>query len=222
MHTELESTKGKNYYDCTCLSPVPSFTFLPSSNYTIYGDYIFLNCDQSGVYIPINIDASATQYENAYEVTVEEVTTGTSYTKVYYGTASTINLQYIFPNIQVNRVYRVRLNSINTCSKQYTEKFINVQYNIGCGGFFLRASPNPASQTITIDYGIEVEKETDTELWMIEFNNPSKQNIIKTKSKQSKGTYQEQINVNGLKNGLYLVTLKTPEKSISQKIEILH
>jgi len=88
--------------------------------------------------------------------------------------------------------------------------------------FYLGGFEIACSQTITIDYGIEVEKETDTELWMTEFNNPSKQNIIKTKSKQSKGTYQEQINVNGLKNGIYLVTLKTPEKSISQKVEILH
>jgi len=217
MHNELQTTTGMNYYDCDCLNPVPSFSISGASGSTLY-----LNCDDPGTNVAVFIDASATQYENAYEITVEDINTGDSYTKLYYGDAATINLQEIFPNMQVNSVYYISLKAINTCTQQSTHQYLSIEYNLSCGGWFLRLSPNPASQTLKIEYGIDVERETDTEITVTEFNNPTSKNTVKAKSKQPKGKHEVQINTSSLRNGMYVVALKTPEKVLSQKIQILH
>ncbi|GEM_PF-2245893 len=217
IHNEIQTTAGMNYYDCNCLNPVPSFTITGTSGGTLY-----LNCDDPGTNVAVFIDASATQHENAYEITVEDINTGDSYTKIYYGPASTINLQEIFPNIQVNRVYYISFKAINTCGKQSTHQYLSIEYNLSCGGWFLRLSPNPASQNLKIEYNLDVARETDTEITVTEFNNPINRSTVKTKSKQQKGRHEIQVNTSDLINGMYIVTLQTPEKTLSQKVQILH
>lgn len=215
MHDELESTIGMDYYDCDCLSPIPSFTITG-------GNTIYLECEHPGTYVPVFLDASATQFENAYEVKVEDINTGNTFSKIFYGPASTINLQTIFPNMQVNNTYLVTLKAINTCDQESTDQFVTIEYNYSCGGWFLRSSPNPANETLTIEYNLAVEKETDTEISIIEFNNPANLKTLKSKGKQIKGKHSLQINTSVLKSGTYLIVLKTPEKTLNHKVQIIH
>jgi len=221
MHDELESTTGMNYYDCDCLEPIPSFS-IAEGDYTIYQNTLYLDCENPGTYVPVFINAAATQHENCYEVTVEDLTTNVSYTKIYYGTASSLNLQYVFPNMEVDHVYSVRLKAINTCAEDSTEVIVSIEYEFGCGEWFLKASPNPANETLTIEYNLAVEKETDTEISIVEFNNPANLKSLKSKGKQDKGKHSLQINTNALKSGTYLIVLKTLEKTLNYKVQIIH
>lgn len=221
MHDELESTVGMDYYDCDCLEPVPSFS-IAEGDYTIYQNTIYLDCEHPGTYVPVFINAASTQYENCYEVTVEDLITNVSYTKIYYGPASSLNLQYVFPNMEVDHVYSVRLKAINTCAEDSIEVIISIEYDFGCGEWFLKASPNPANETLTIEYNIAVEKETDTEISIIEFNNPANLKTLKSRGKQNKGKHSLQINTNALKSGTYLIVLKTPGKTLNHKVQIIH
>jgi Secretion system C-terminal sorting domain/Pregnancy-associated plasma protein-A len=222
MHTEIQTTIGMNYYDCSCPTLSAAFS-LANGNYTIYSNGVFLDCSHPGNNVEVFIDASATQNENGYQITVEDMNIGVVYTKTYYGQASTLNLLYVCPTMQVNRVYRVRVTALSTCTQQqYAEQVIQIQYNFGCGGWFLRSSPNPASETLTIDYGIGTEKEVDTELIITELNNPKNQKVLKAKTKEAKGKHQVVVNIGNLNKGLYIVTLKTPEKILSEKLEIFH
>lgn len=209
------SSTGMNYYDCDCLSPIPSFTITS-------GNTIYLECEHPGTYVPVFLDASATQYENAYEVRVEDINTGNAFSKMFYGPASTINLQTIFPNMQVNNTYLITLKAINTCDQASTDQFVTIEYNPSCGGWFLRSNPNPANEILTIEYNLPVEKETDTEISIVEFNNPANLKTLKSKGKQIKGKHSLQINTNALKSGTYLVVLKTPEKILNHKVQIIH
>mgnify|MGYP006294730039 CR=1 len=43
-----------------------------------------------------------------------------------------------------------------------------------------------------------------------------------TSSKQNAGRHEMEINTSTLRNGMYIVTLATTERTISQKVQILH
>ena len=220
MHNSLQTTAGMNYYDCNCLNPVSSFYLLYGSSGTLY-----LECSEDDATVSVFIDASATQYENTFEVTVMDVNfpaSGYLYSKIYYGPASTIDLRNIYPYLSAGSTYQVTLRAINTCAESTYTTYISIQYQSYCGGWFLSLSPNPASQTLKIEYNLDIERETDTEITITEFNNPTNRSIVKLKSKEPKGKHEMQLNTSTLRNGMYVVTLKTPEKTLSQKVQILH
>jgi hypothetical protein len=64
--------------------------------------------------------------------------------------------------------------------------------------------PNPGSKLVTITYSLS--EETDVELVIYNLNGTKVKTPI-TLERQSKGNYQKRIDVSGLKEGLYLVSL---------------
>ena len=232
-----QSMEGTGVYDMkkyipfvgTCQKPVALLYGSPT--------YCIPSLSPSGYKPSIIVNGSATTYETSYRLTIVEINPTTSQeiastkkTQWFMGEIGKIDLAKTFNYVfRVNSTYKITLRVENSCSEpDIINKIINIT---DCNETTIVQNndewikrvliyPNPAAETISIEYDLGGTQNTKIDLinLVTEVSYP-----LKARNSEDRGIHYLTVNLpSDIVDGNYLVKISTDNRVITKSIFIQH